>query len=98
YGDAGRLVATGIGNAQAWTLSAEVGILQTTLFDRAATAIAAGDLDVALIVGGEAKWRQLSATIAGVSIGDADDASAVPDQVLAPDGMIISRREIDAGL
>ncbi len=98
YGDAGRLVATGIGNAQARTLSAEVGILQTTLFDRAATAIAAGDLDVALIVGGEAKWRQLSATIAGVSLGDVEDAPAVPDQVLAPEGMIISRPEIDAGL
>jgi acetyl-CoA C-acetyltransferase len=98
YGDAGRLVAAGAGNSKARTLSAEVGILQTTLFDRAAGAIAAGDLDVAIIVGGEARWRQLSASIAGAAIADTDDGGARPDETLSPAGMIISTEEIGAGL
>jgi acetyl-CoA C-acetyltransferase len=98
YRDAGRLVARGAGNSKARSIAAEVGILQTTLFDRAAAAIAAGHLDVAIIVGGEAKWRQLSAAIAGTTVSDTDDSSARPDEVLAPKGMIISAEEIEAGL
>jgi acetyl-CoA C-acetyltransferase len=98
YHDAGRLVASGAGNAKARTITAEIGILQTTLVDRAAAAIAAGHLDVAIIVGGEARWRQLSATIAGASLDDAPDATSAPDEVLTPEGMIISTEEIGAGL
>jgi acetyl-CoA C-acetyltransferase len=98
YGDAGRLVAAGVGNTTARTLAAEVGILQTTLFDRAARDIAAGHLDVVVIAGGEARWRQLSATIAGIPLSGTDDGGARPDEVLAPKGMIISPEEIGAGL
>jgi len=98
YGDAGRLVAAGVGNTTARTLAADVGILQTTLFDRAARDIAAGRLDVVFIVGGEARWRELSATIAGLPIDTTDDGGAQVDEVLAPKGMIISPEEIGAGL
>jgi acetyl-CoA C-acetyltransferase len=98
YGDAGRLVAAGVGNTKARTLAAEVGILQTTLFDRAARDIAAGHLDVVVIAGGEARWRQLSATIADIPLSGTDDGGARPDEVLAPKGMIISPEEIGAGL
>ncbi len=80
-------------------ITAEIGILQTTLVDRAAAAIAAGHLDVAIIVGGEARWRQLSATIAGaVARRHSTDATSAPDEVLTPEGMIISTEEIGAGL
>jgi acetyl-CoA C-acetyltransferase len=98
YGDAGRLVAAGVGNTTARTLAADVGILQTTLFDRAARDIAAGRLDVVFIVGGETRWRELSATIAGLPLDTTDDGGAQVDEVLAPKGMIISPEEIGAGL
>src|ERR1700730_11574350 len=76
YGDAGRLVAAAVGNTTARTLAADVGILQTTLFDRAARDIAAGRLDVVFIVGGEARWRELSATIAGLPLDSTDAGGA----------------------
>jgi acetyl-CoA C-acetyltransferase len=60
-GDPGRLVAGSIGNTRARTLLAELGVLQTTLFGWAARAIAGGEADVALIVGGEARWRDARA-------------------------------------
>ena len=51
--------------ADARTVIGEFGILQQTLVTRACTAVARGDLDVALVVGGEAKYRDLRAQIAG---------------------------------
>jgi acetyl-CoA C-acetyltransferase len=99
YRDAGRLVASAIGNSTARTLLADLGILQTTLYERACSAIARGDLDVALVVGGEARWRKLRATITGIPASTTDDAEgADPDEVLRPAGPIISGLEIAAGL
>jgi acetyl-CoA C-acetyltransferase len=68
------------------------------LFDRAASAIAAGDVDVAIVVGGEARWRQVRGAVTGVEPAVTDDAGADPDVLLQPDGMIISAEEIAAGL
>src|SRR5262245_58308528 len=59
--DPARQVLARLGNTTARAVEAELGILQTTLFRRASDAIAAGELDVALVVGGEAKWRELRA-------------------------------------
>jgi len=42
------------------------------------------ETDVALIVGGEAKWRDLRASITGVTAPEPDDAGAVPDELLQP--------------
>jgi acetyl-CoA C-acetyltransferase len=97
-GDPGRLVAGRIGNTRARTLVAEVGVLQTSLFDWAARSIAAGDLDVALIVGGEARWRQVRGSVAGAPPDVSDGLAGAPDVLLKPDSMIISTEEIAAGL
>jgi acetyl-CoA C-acetyltransferase len=97
YRDPGHLVANRLGNTRARTLVADIGILQTTLFDRAASAIAAGEMDVAIIVGGEARWRQVRGAVTGVEPAVTND-DAAPDVLLQPDGMIISAEEIAAGL
>jgi acetyl-CoA C-acetyltransferase len=98
YHDAGRLVADRIGASGATTLYALLGVLQTTLFGTAARAIASGDLDAALVVGGEAKWRSSRAHRAGLEASSTDDAGAVPSQTVGPEDPIISRAEIEAGL
>jgi acetyl-CoA C-acetyltransferase len=98
YHDASRVVARHVGNTTARTVIAELGILQTTLFSRAAAAIAAGDVDIAIVVGGEAKFRDLRAAITGISVHDIDDTGALPDEVVHPHGHIIGPVEIQAGL
>jgi acetyl-CoA C-acetyltransferase len=95
--DVARRVAHRLGNADARAVEAELGILQTTLIRLAADAIAAGELDVALVVGGEAKWRELRASMTGTELED-DIGSGEPDQRLAPHGVIVSSDEVRAGL
>ncbi len=98
YHDAGRLIADRIGSPGARTLFAKLGVLQTTLFLQAARAIASGGLDVALVVGGEAKWRDARAQRTGRPAPATADNDTEPDETLAPDQPIISRPEIEAGL
>jgi len=80
----------------AHSVLAALGVLQTTLIERACSAIAAGQVDVAVVVGGEAKWRERALGASGAPGAPAD--GGVPDETLTPDGMIISREEIDARL
>jgi acetyl-CoA C-acetyltransferase len=98
YRDPGRLLAERFG-ASARTLVAELGVLQQTLFSRACLAIAAGHLDVALVCGGEAKYRGLRARITGTLITDtAQPDSIEPDEQLVPAHEIMPMPERDAGL
>ena len=76
----------------------EFGILQQTLVTRACTAIARGELDVALVVGGEAKYRDLRAQIAGTRASETEQLDVAPDDVLVPAAEIIPPIEIAAGL
>ena len=57
YTDPGRIVAERIGARDAQTHLVDLGIPQQTLINQALAAILAGELDVALIVGAEAKAR-----------------------------------------
>jgi acetyl-CoA C-acetyltransferase len=97
YGDPGRVVAERIGAGDARTVLAEVGVLQQTLIDQAGAAIAAGHLDVALIVGGEARSRAVQAARAGVEAHEVADGG-IPDDVQLPAGEIITAVEIERGL
>jgi acetyl-CoA C-acetyltransferase len=84
--------------AHADSVIAELGVLQSTPFTRACRAIAAGDLDVALVVGGEAKFRDLRSHITGVAVHDtlqADDVA--PDERIVPADEIIPAPERAAG-
>src|SRR6476620_11190172 len=53
YRDPGRIIAERVG-ASARSVIAELGVLQSKPFTRACRAIANGDVDVAIVVGGEA--------------------------------------------
>ncbi len=98
YSDPARWVADEVGANQARSFLADVGILQTAVMGDAAAAIASGSVDVIAVVGGEAKYRGLRASIAGVDAPDTDQGGAEPDDFVTPHGMIISRAEIDTGL
>lgn len=92
--NAPALVAAAVGAAGARTHLIVPGVLQTQLFDRALSAIARGELDAAIICGGEAKWRELQGRIAGRPAPERDDAPVAPDETVAPHGHVISPREI----
>ena len=98
YSDPARWVADAVGANQARSFLADVGILQTAVMGDAAASIASGSADVVAVVGGEAKYRGLRASITGVDAPDTDQGGAEPDDFVTPHGMIISRAEIDTGL
>lgn len=98
YADAGRLVAQRIGAERARTVRSELGVLQTTLLRRACEAIADGRADVVLVVGGEAKYRDLEAKRSGTPAPNTEDTGAEPDEVLRPHSLIVNHAEISAGL
>ena len=98
YQDAARLVADGSGVTRARTLVAEIGILQTTLVRRAAAMIVAGDSDIALVVGGEARWREVRAGRLGLELTSGAQDGGEPDEVVRPTGRIVAPEELSAGL
>jgi acetyl-CoA C-acetyltransferase len=94
YADPGRLVAGRIGAAQARTLLAEIGVLQTALFAEAAAAIRAG-ADVVLVTGGEARYRAQRARAAGRPETLSEQApGTAPDRTLRPAAEIVHPAEI----
>ena len=97
YADPGRLLARRFG-ADARTELAEIGILQTTPFGRSVRAIAAGEEDVVLVVGGEAKYRSLRAQIAGEEETYTTQDGVEPDELLLPHAEIMSESELIHGL
>jgi acetyl-CoA C-acetyltransferase len=98
YRNPGGVVATGCGSPTARSVLADVGILQQTLLTRAAQTIAAGDADVVLVTGAEAKQRDQLAARAGIELDDADRSTTEPDELLRPTGEILSGAEIERGL
>jgi acetyl-CoA C-acetyltransferase len=98
YSDPGRLIAERIGARGARTTLAEIGILQQTLLSDACRAIAAGEEAIALVTGGEAKYRELRGRIAGAPVSETPQTDAVPDAKLAPAEPIFHDLEGERGL
>lgn len=99
YRDPGRAVAGKVGSPDVRSVIAEVGILQQTLFSRAAVAITAGDADVVLVAGTEAKARDALAARGGITLDDRDPSTGEPDELLlVPVEEILSRAEIERDL
>ena len=98
YSDPARLIADEIGAAQAVTVMAEIGILQQALLGDACRRIQAGELDIAIVAGGEAKYRQLRASICGAELADFEQHEVVPDITLKPEAELWSEIEANAGL
>ena len=97
YSDPGRLLAERFG-ATARTLVADVGVLQQTIVTRACVLVATGQADVVLVVGGEARFRDLRATITGHAAPETAQPEVVPDERLSPASEILPPVEIQNGL
>ncbi len=98
YLDPGRLLAERLGVAhpdQVHTVLAEVGVVQQDLLTTAAGRIAAGDLDVALVVGGEAKHRHLRGAITGIETPECvQPEGSEPDERWRPETLAVLDLEI----
>ena len=113
YTDPARIVAERIGATGASTQLVDLGIPQQTLINQALSAIMAGDIDVALVVGAEAKARAArlaqrshAANAEGIrtvilregETDEIDQRGATPDVHQMPDGEFLARPEIENGL
>jgi acetyl-CoA C-acetyltransferase len=92
YTDPARIVADRIGAPAARTVLVDLGIPQQTLVNQALAAIASGELEVALVVGGEARARAARAAKASFTA----DASGL-SRVLARPAPAEGAAEIDQG-
>ncbi len=80
YPDPGRLIAEALGCPTAHRTVAGLGVLQMTPFDDLCRAIAAGEQEVGLVTGGEAKYRSLRGSMTQTPVPDTEqDASQQPD-------------------
>tara|TARA_R110002124_G_scaffold1676_5_gene10413 strand:- start:50 stop:1525 length:1476 start_codon:yes stop_codon:yes gene_type:complete len=98
YSDPGRLLAEAFGASSARTLLAEFGILQQTLLTRACQRIEAGECEIVLVTGGEAKYRALCAQKAGAEASETRQEDASPDTTLRPEDEMWSPVESASGL
>ena len=95
YGDPGRMIADAIGAEAARTVYAKLGVMQQTLIDDACLGISSGEWDLAVVAGGEARYRGLKAELAG---GPASETvnTATPDVLMEPDAELYHDVEIAA--
>jgi acetyl-CoA C-acetyltransferase len=100
YRDPARFIAERVGADRARTVLVDLGIPQQRLINDALSAISAGDLDVAVVVGGETKRRDALARRAGIDAPvttQTDDVT--PDDWQRPVmGEIVAPAEIKVGL
>ena len=98
YADPARLIGERVGALSARTHLADLGILQSTVVNGAARAIAAGEAEVVLVAGGEASNRARLARKQGREAAEIQQGDVSADVVVRPHAPVISAAEIDAGL
>jgi len=98
YSDPARLVAPRIGAPAARCGFGRLGVPQQTLVNEALRAITAGDVEVAVVVGGEARARSRRAEMAGTVAAETAQNGAVPDVVMDREDDFMVRPEREAGL
>ena len=90
-------IARAIGAPSATTVLASVGVLQQSLIGDACRRIAAGEIDAALVVGGDAGYRLLRARMAGQRAGERQQDDR-PDVGLEPEEDLRHPAEVQAGI
>ncbi len=98
YTNPAQLIADQIGAEQAKTIFATIGVIQLKLISDACEAIQSGEQDIAIVTGGDAKYRTLRAKIDGVEISDTDQHGAQPDICLSSDDKMWADLESERGL
>ncbi len=81
YRNPGKLIADAVGCPQAKSVLADLGVLQLTPLFNLFDAIVAGEQQMGIVTGGEAKYRELRAKIAGVAVSNTEQGEDTP----APD-------------
>jgi acetyl-CoA C-acetyltransferase len=95
YTDPGSLIASRVGLSDPHTVLVAPGVLQTSVFARALDDLQSGAHDAVLVNGGEAKFRELRASILGVTApATAEAEGAQPDEPWNPTPGIIGPREV----
>jgi len=100
YGDPARQVADALGASRACSVLLEIGVLQQTAIGDACRRLASGEISSALVVGGEAKYRELRARIAGEEATEATEEQRAmsSDITLQPAEELYLAAELDSGL
>ena len=96
--DPARVIAERIGAPGPRTISAEIGVLQQSLISYVCDAIAKGDVDAAIVCGGEARYRHVNAARAGVQASEPAGPEAPPDDVWSPKSPVVSAFEFERGI
>jgi acetyl-CoA C-acetyltransferase len=95
YADPGGLIAARVGVSDPHTVTVAPGVIQTSVFARALDDLASGAHDAVLVTGGEAKFRELRASILGVTAPTTVEADgAQPSEPWNPKPGIIGPREV----
>ena len=97
HGDPGHAIAMAVGAQRAESVLSTVGVLQQTLIGNACAAIAAGEIDTALVAGGDTGYRILRARVTGRDLGSSDPGGS-PNVLLAPKEELRHPAELRAGM
>jgi acetyl-CoA C-acetyltransferase len=97
YRNPGGEIARALGAPQATTVLAEVGVLQQTLIADACSRIAAGEIEAALVVGGDTGHRIRVAQRAGVRASERQQDDA-PHEHWQPEQELLHPAELAAGI
>ena len=97
YRDPGREIARAIGADGAVTVLAHLGVLQQSLISDACRRVADGEIDVALVVGGDAGQRMQRARLAGERAPERQQATD-PDVLLEAEEELLHPAELRAGI
>lgn len=98
YTDPARQIALAIQARNAHSIFADIGILQQSVMNNACLAIQRGEQEIAVVAGGEAKYRDLCAQKQGIDLASDADTTLVPDTSLTPDAEMMSDIEMARGL
>jgi acetyl-CoA C-acetyltransferase len=100
YTNPGKLVADALGCQSARSIVAGLGVLQLTPLSDLCRAIAAGEQEVGLVTGGEARYRQLRSAITQTPISDTeqDESTPPPDLRHMTSDLVCSDLESKRGL
>jgi acetyl-CoA C-acetyltransferase len=100
YKNPGKLLADQLGCPKAKSILADVGNLQLSALFDLCNAIAEGTQDIGVVVGGEAKYRELRAKIAGQQITNTvqGDETPAPDEYKGIPDPFATEAEASAGI
>jgi acetyl-CoA C-acetyltransferase len=97
YEDPARAIANAIGARNAVSVLAELGVLQQSLLGDACARIASGEIDCAIVAGGEARYRALQARLAGIDAPESP-AEGEPSERWKPAAELRLEAEVKSGL